>query len=544
VSVAERSEPAEQGQEDGPSAGEVLDGRYEVLETLGAGGVGVVYRAERVKLGLPVAIKLLHERSAADEEIRARFEREARAMASLSHPNIVGLTDFGLWNGRPYLVVELLEGKTLHRRLREGPMPIAEIVHVATQFLRGLAYAHGQGLVHRDLKPENIFLQRVEGELPHVKILDFGFAKFVSGAARESQRDLTREGVVFGTPCYMSPEQAVGDPMDPRTDVYAAGVILYEMLVGKRPFDGDFPTVTRKKLTEEVPDMRTRCPGLELSPQLEALVLSALGRDRGERPDDGAAMLAAFEALPDPPARRFDPAQQAPAEGGLPAWLQRLGVRRALALGVGVVLLVLAAALLPDSRPEMPAGADAAVAPGEALADGDDARSDDVEPEEMVINLDEVEPPSPTRAAGTDPWRRPPKLPARLARIRVRAQRGETVGSDDINYMRDYAKDHRDDPRPSLLLAYAYANRTWLTDATQRYRLAYRIDPSARGDARMLRDLVDFVRVKKVRGIAQQTIEAIYGQEAVAEIDRVLGIGRISKDERASLEGLRARLVR
>ena len=204
--------------------GRKLDGRYEVLGRLGEGGVGVVYRARQVHLGREVAIKVLHQDAAAIPEWRRRFEREAQALSALAHPNVVPVTDSGIDSGVPFLVMELLQGKTLADLLKEGPLPLWRALDIARQLLRGLAFAHGKGIVHRDLKPANVFLQELPDQADHVRLLDFGMVKFLEKADSGPMADtLTRVGVVFGTPAYMSPEQAKGGPADARTDVYAAG---------------------------------------------------------------------------------------------------------------------------------------------------------------------------------------------------------------------------------------------------------------------------------------------------------------------------------
>ena len=194
--------------------GRKLDGRYEVLARLGEGGVGVVYRGRQVQLGRLVAIKVLHQDAAAIPEWRRRFEREARALSALAHPNVVPVTDFGIDRGVPFLVMELLQGKTLADLIKEGPLPLWRALDIARQTLRGLAFAHGKGIVHRDLKPANVFLQALPDQADHVRLLDFGMVKFLEGASSRNPaaETLTRAGVVFGTPAYMSPEQAKGAP--------------------------------------------------------------------------------------------------------------------------------------------------------------------------------------------------------------------------------------------------------------------------------------------------------------------------------------------
>ena len=201
-------------------------GPYEILSPLGAGGMGEVYRARHSKLDRDVAIKVLPRSVAADPDRLARFEREAKAVASLSHPNILGIHDFGSQDGIAYAVMELLEGETLREKLK-SPISQKQAVDYALQVARGLFAAHEKGIVHRDLKPENLF---VTGE-DQVKILDFGLARRIETAPSD---DLTRPGSVMGTLGYMSPEQLRGLPVDHRSDIFAFGSILYELLSGEK----------------------------------------------------------------------------------------------------------------------------------------------------------------------------------------------------------------------------------------------------------------------------------------------------------------------
>ena len=194
--------------------GTLVDGRYRIDGILGAGGMGRVYRAEHTGIGRYVAIKMLHADLGHNSEAAARFQREAMASGRLDHPNIVGVSDFGVLDGRPYLVMEALEGESLGTRLeRDRHMPWRESVEIIRQVLHGLGHAHTRGVVHRDIKPDNIFLTRKDGELV-VKILDFGIAKLYAGEPDDPTA--TRIGLTVGTPTYLSPEQAVGAAIAPR----------------------------------------------------------------------------------------------------------------------------------------------------------------------------------------------------------------------------------------------------------------------------------------------------------------------------------------
>src|SRR4051794_22273274 len=260
----------------------VIGGRYEIEQLLGRGGMSEVYCATDKELGRRVAIKLL-----APDADTARFEREARAGASLAHPNIVQLYDYGQDEGRPYMVLEYVPGGTLEERLAEAkgkPLPDAEAQTISAGVAAGLAHAHARGVVHRDLKPANILFDD-EGR---PKLADFGIARMAAG-----EGTLTEAGTVLGTAAYISPEQASGEPASPASDVYSFGVILYRMLTGRLPFESSDPLelvmMNRDATPPPITDFRKDPPGL-----LESTATAALEKDPAERPHDGAALLAAL----------------------------------------------------------------------------------------------------------------------------------------------------------------------------------------------------------------------------------------------------------
>ena len=211
-------------------------GPYEIVAPIGAGGMGEVYKATDTRLDRTVAIKVLPEEVAQDPERRERLEREARAVSKLSHPHICALHDIGREGGVDFLVLEYLEGETLSDRLQKGRLPIEVVLRYAREIADALACAHGSGIVHRDLKPANIMLTK-----NGVKLLDFGLAKGSEIGAESATRSkaLTSAGAVLGTFPYMSPQQLEGKEIDSRTDIFAFGAVLYEMLTGRRAFDGD-----------------------------------------------------------------------------------------------------------------------------------------------------------------------------------------------------------------------------------------------------------------------------------------------------------------
>ena len=271
-------------------------GPYEVLSTLGAGGMGEVYRARDARLKREVAIKVLPASFSQDADRLRRFEQEAQAAGSLNHPNITSVYDVGTHEGAPYIVTELLEGETLRSRLSAGALPVRKAIDYAIQIAKGLAAAHERGIVHRDLKPENLFVTK-DGR---VKILDFGLAK-LKPEKEAGQTDLqtvsaTEPGVVLGTMGYMSPEQVRGKPADRRSDIFAFGAILYEMLSGQRAFRGDTAADTITAiLSKEPPDLTQT--NKEIHPGLERLVRHCLEKNPEERFESARDLAFDLEAL-------------------------------------------------------------------------------------------------------------------------------------------------------------------------------------------------------------------------------------------------------
>jgi serine/threonine-protein kinase len=261
--------------------------------------VGVVYRGRQAHLGRFVAIKVLHQDAAGIPEWRRRFEREAKALSALAHPNVVPVTDFGIDGGVPFLVMELLQGKTLQALIKEGPLPLGRTLDIVRQTLRGLAFAHGKGIVHRDLKPANVFLQELPDQEDHVRLLDFGMAKFLEGSSsRTVPENLTRAGVVFGTPAYMSPEQVKAGDVDARSDVYAAGILLFELLAGRRPFVADtYEGYMGAHLIQPVPSLAKFRPKIPAARLFQALIDRAMAKKPADRFEDAGAMLAGLEAV-------------------------------------------------------------------------------------------------------------------------------------------------------------------------------------------------------------------------------------------------------
>ena len=273
-----------------PLLGTTVAGRYKVIKLLGEGGMGQVYLAEHSAIEKRIALKVLRAEYAHKGEIVTRFQQEAISASRIKHPNVLDVFDFGqLENGCFYLAMEFLEGNDLADELQRARVLTApRALPIAMQICRALAAAHAKGVVHRDMKPENVFLQRTGDGEEIVKIVDFGIAQLKpsneEAAAASTHRRLTRTGMIFGTPEYMAPEQASGKHADLRCDVYAVGIILYELFTGTVPFTGEtFLGVLTKHLNETPPSMRSVYPDLQLSPELEGVVLRALAKDPLQR---------------------------------------------------------------------------------------------------------------------------------------------------------------------------------------------------------------------------------------------------------------------
>src|SRR5581483_4360933 len=279
-----------------PYMGQNVAGRYKILRKLGEGGMGVVYLAEHVFIEKKVAIKILSEDFARKADLVARYMQEAKAASKIGHENIIDITDFGETpNGSVFFVMEFLDGADLAHHIKQGgAMGLVRAKYIMNQICRALGAAHSKGIIHRDMKPENIYLVEREGKPDFVKILDFGIAKISS--LDEGGSRLTRTGMIFGTPEYMSPEQARGDKPDHRVDIYAAGCILYEMLTGDTPFHADtFMGVLTKHMFEQPVPPSQRSPQAGIPADVEAVVLKALTKDREQRFQTMKEMAIALE---------------------------------------------------------------------------------------------------------------------------------------------------------------------------------------------------------------------------------------------------------
>jgi eukaryotic-like serine/threonine-protein kinase len=274
---------------------DILDGQYKILQKIGSGGMGSVYKAHQPAKNRMVGVKILHPKLANRKDLVSRFRREARAMSHLAHPNTTKVFLYGaLDDGSLYIVMEYLDGKNLNQTVRaEGPFPVARALPILIQVCGALDEAHKAGIIHRDMKPENIFLCQQGGLKDYAKVLDFGLAKVTEREMRPGSLILTQEGMVFGTPEFMSPEQAQGKVLTPASDIYSLAVILYEVLTGKLPFDGKNPLEFIQFHVNKKPiPLNERVPGK----QFPALLTEVMDRALAKKPEDRFASAADFAA--------------------------------------------------------------------------------------------------------------------------------------------------------------------------------------------------------------------------------------------------------
>ncbi len=461
-----------------PRVGMVLHDRYRLLEHVTAGTMGIVYRGERLGLGRPVAVKILNESFAATDDGRRRFEVEAKAMSRLSHPNCVGVIDFGVAEGSPYLVMDFVTGRTLRQILRDDVrLDPRRAVRIVRQLVAGLSHAHGQGIIHRDIKPENIIVSNVEGQGEQVRILDFGLAKL-----RDKQSVTT--GLALGTPGYMSPEQTIGRKVDQRADIYAVGIILYELLVGRKPFqDPDVFEVMR--MHREVPPTRPSqlALGMRLSSKLEAVVLRALAKDPDARFASMAELGVALDQTPEA------------GDGGVSR-------RGAILIGLGAAALaaivVVAFAVNPGSGDDAPAKKPAAAKkhPRHAKKKAvppDAAPETQEEPAEDVARTDDI------------------------AALRKLAADGESnkalAGLEELSNQQPRRADVR------YALGNLYTEKLRWVDAVKEYHLAIALDPAFSADERLIGDVVEALADDSSHEAAAQLLVDKIGSAAMPRLD-------------------------
>ena len=289
--------------------GQTLSGRYRIDRLLGEGGMGAVYEAEHTHMRKRLAVKVLHQEMSHLPEVVARFEREAMAAAHIDHPNVAAATDFGmLEDGSFFLALEYVEGHSLRDVVAQGRLELGRALHIVSQMAQALHRAHALGIVHRDPKPENVMLVEREGDPDFVKVLDFGIAKVPVGelaseepaasAASGAPKILTQMGMVYGTPEYMAPEQALGQTVDARADLYAVGVMLYELLSGSRPFDHESKvSLLGMHVTARVPPFSERSPEALVPPEVEAIVMRLMKKESTDRFTDARELYEAVTSV-------------------------------------------------------------------------------------------------------------------------------------------------------------------------------------------------------------------------------------------------------
>jgi serine/threonine-protein kinase len=503
--------------------GQVINGRYKVGHLLAHGGVALVYRGQDLELERPVAIKVLREERGTDQEFQKRLQLEARALAKLSHPNIVNLLDHGLVNGMFYLVMELVQGRTLGQVLRDGPMEGERAVRILRQILQTLQFAHAQGVLHRDLKPGNVFLQELPHTADHVKILDFGFAKFFNGPKQPNNPALTRVGMAVGTPAYMAPEQAAASEMDARTDLYAAGVIMFEILCGRRPFEGAPANLMREKVQRLPPRIRDVAPEWAVTDEVEDWLQKALARNPDDRFPDALTMLNALDALP----KDWKRGSTTQVERAVGFWALARQHHR-LFLAIVAIALLLAGPLAVGLVWRTGQNQDPAAPRTRVVAP---------EPAAIVRELTLHE-----QLGLPDPWAGEAPPPA-MGAARALLEAGQRVDDSLVRELRSYARNHPDDPRPLLLLGHIFANRERRPVALMQYERALALDPNARGDTRMLANLVAFAARPGVGGPAARVIRQVYGPAAREVVEAALNSGHLNSAEQQRLHRLSMELT-
>lgn len=541
------------GQEPSLAAGEVIDGRYQLGKLIGAGGIGSVYRAKRLKLERTLAIKFLQTARATDQVFVRRFEREAMAMSRLYHVHCVALVDYGVHQGRPYLVMEYVPGKTLAAALGEGPLQPRRAVDIMLQILDALEYFHRHNVVHRDIKADNVMLTSSEGKRDFVKMLDLGMAKLLAGAG--SDIAVSAKGVIVGTPSAMSPEQIRELPIDGRSDIYSAGVLLYHLIAGRKPFEGATPVaVLKQHLDAEPTPLRAVMGNDTISPELDQVVLRALAKEREHRFQSAQKMAMALLATQEGQGLRPD-AEELPAPAnveqkpGVPIWALMGWIMFGLVC-VAVTIFALITTRSPADKSRVQPATRLAVTrdldaqsadgpvPVRTAAEADqDANSDDpdVPPAALPAEDPALASPTPGLAAGDDASgatidggvaAEVLSAPAATAALPDAAVTDDgAMRDDDASGM---ASTIPPSIAPAELLSsspqwHAHRARALALVAEQRYqdaiaevRAALRLAPEARGDAGLIKAIIGTLALPDGDKISVPYFVAAFGDEPAA----------------------------
>jgi serine/threonine-protein kinase len=459
-----------------PYIGAELQGRYRIVERIAEGGMGVVYRAEHLGLERQVAVKFLHESVVADKELRRRFEVEAKAASRVSHPNCLGVVDFGIHRKVPYLVMDYVEGVTLRVVIDRSAISVERAINLSTQVLAGLGHAHKHGIVHRDVKPENVIVFSDERS-EHVKILDFGLAKLTSAAT-------ITDGVAVGTPSYMSPEQTRGERADRRSDVYGAGVLLFELLTGKKPFVAATPFDTMKMHREApVPSFASVAPDRVIAPEVETVVRKALAKEPDDRYPTAIELASALDRIVPHREPVFAVIEEAPERERPARWPWFVA-----GLGASLLVVVVALVVIPDDN-ELPAPS--------------------VAPDAAVVA------PIPDAGSGSG-MAPPPEIPG-VAEALALARRGrEAQAAVALEQLR---VKHPTSAHVMYAIGNLNALRAWWGPAMTAYTDALKKHPAYRTDARLIRDVVQALGSDKGYTQALNLILHTIGHAADAELD-------------------------
>jgi serine/threonine protein kinase len=509
--------------------GDLIDNRYRLTGLLGQGGMGEVFKAEHVGIKREVAVKLLHHAFRDDEVTNERILREAFATGRLDHPNCVAILDSGtLEDGATYLVMEFLNGRSLGEELDiRGTMPVSEVLEIARQVLQGLAHAHGVGVVHRDLKPDNIFLVKQEGEAMIVKILDFGIAKLIGDAVAESGgADLTKAGMAIGSPTYMSPEQATGEALDGRSDLYSLSLVLFEMLTGEPPFYEEDNKVLslQRRLREEPPVMRAPS-GATMPTGVELMIRAGLTRDTDERTASAEEYLSQVTAeisaresqdaditpqsvqvelqeaclpTPPPPTPTPPPPHTPPPPPLSKETKQRL-VLGAAGAALLVSLIIIATIIMGGNSDQSEAAA---------------------QPEEEIL---EMEPDYLDGKPGEDRYELAERREAELDRLEAEVERGR--GEHYIQPLKRLQSFLPTNARANRALGLAYMEKRYWVDGFKYIRKALNLDAELRSDEKIIKAAIRSLSSKKRPDLGVRFLVTDIGESSIAALEETASGG-------------------